>query len=61
MPGTYSQILLHVVFSTKARAPFIIPDIAERPYPYMGGIVRAAPPKDVLYGTNVTEIASAFA
>lgn len=41
MPGTYSQILLHVVFSTKHREPWIKPDIAERLYPYMGGIVRA--------------------
>lgn len=41
MPGTYSQILLHIVFSTKHREPWIKPDIAERLYPYMGGIVRA--------------------
>mgnify|MGYP000417151649 CR=1 FL=1 len=41
MPGTYSQILLHVVFSTKGRAPWTTPDIAKRLYPYMGGIVRA--------------------
>ncbi len=47
MPGTYSQLLLHVVFSTKGRAPWITPDVAERLYPYMGGIVRAE--KGVLY------------
>ncbi len=47
MPGTYSQILLHVVFSTKLRKPWITPDIAERLYPYMGGIVRAE--KGTLY------------
>ena len=41
MPGTYSQILLHIVFSTKHREPWITPDIAERLYPYIGGIVRA--------------------
>ena len=41
MPGTYSQILLHVVFSTKRREPWIAPGIAERLYPFMGGIVRA--------------------
>jgi len=33
MPGTYSQILLYIVFSTKHRAPWIMPDIAERLYP----------------------------
>jgi len=47
MAGTYSQILLHIVFSTKHRAPFITPDLAGRLYSYMGGIVRAE--KGVLY------------
>lgn len=47
MPGTYSQLLLHVVFSTKGRAPWITVEIAERLYPYIGGIVRAE--KGVLY------------
>lgn len=53
MPGTYSQILLHVVFSTKHREPWITPDIAERLYPYMGGIVRAE--KGVLYDIGGVE------
>ncbi len=47
MSGTYSQLLLHVVFSTKARTPWISDDIAERLYRYIGGIVRAE--KGVLY------------
>ena len=41
MPGTFSQILLHTVFSTKHRQSFITPDVANRLYPYLGGIVRA--------------------
>lgn len=41
MPGTYSQILLHIVFSTKRRQPWISPVVAERLYPYLGGIIRA--------------------
>ncbi|MCW5767916.1 MAG: IS200/IS605 family transposase [Phycisphaeraceae bacterium] len=41
MPGTYSQILLHVVFSTKGRSPWISAELSERLYPYIGGIVRA--------------------
>jgi len=53
MPGTYSQILLHVVFSTKRREPWITPGIAERLYPYMGGIVRAE--KGVLYDIGGVE------
>ena len=41
MPGTYSQILLHVVFSTKERRAQIKPEIQPRLYEYMGGLVRA--------------------
>lgn len=47
MPGTYSQLLLHVVFSTERRTPWITADIAERLFPYMGGIIRAE--KGTLY------------
>jgi REP element-mobilizing transposase RayT len=48
MPGTYSQILLHAVFSTKGRAAFIKPNIQPRLYDYIGGIIRAE--KGALYG-----------
>ena len=41
MPGTYSQILLHVVFSTKKRAASIKAAMQSRLYDYIGGIVRA--------------------
>jgi putative transposase len=41
MAGTYSQILLHIVFSTKGRKQWITPDVAERLYPYIGGIIRS--------------------
>ena len=47
MPGTYSQLLLHIVTSTKGRTPWISTAVAERLYPYIGGIVRAE--KGVLY------------
>jgi REP element-mobilizing transposase RayT len=47
MAGTYSQLLFHIVFSTKNRAPWIAPDVASRLYRYMGGIVRAE--RGVLY------------
>lgn len=53
MSGTYSQLLLHVVFSTKGRTSWIAADIAERLYPYMGGIVRAE--KGVLYDIGGVE------
>lgn len=41
MPGTFSQMLLHVVFSTKQRERWLTEDIVERLYPYIGGIIRA--------------------
>ena len=53
MPGTCSQLLLHVVFSTKGRRPWIAGDVAERLYPYIGGIVRAE--RGVLYDIGGVE------
>lgn len=53
MAGTYSQLLLHIVFSTKGRTPWITPDVAARLYPFMGGIVRAE--KGVLYAIGGAE------
>ncbi|MBK8266890.1 MAG: IS200/IS605 family transposase [Planctomycetes bacterium] len=53
MAGTFSQILLHAVFSTKRREPWITVDVAERLYPYIGGIIRAE--KGVLYDINGVE------
>lgn len=47
MPGTYSQILLHTVFSTKRRATIITPEVQPRLYDYIGGLVRAQ--KGVVY------------
>jgi hypothetical protein len=43
MPGTYTQILLHIVYSTKHRERWITPDLAERLHPYIGGIIRVEP------------------
>jgi putative transposase len=40
MPRTYTQLLNHVVFSTKERRPFLTPAVRERLFPYMGGIIR---------------------
>ena len=40
MPGTYSKLLYHIVFSTKKRARLITPDLQPRLYDYVGGIVR---------------------
>jgi len=40
MARTYTQLLNHIVFSTKDRLPQITPDLRSRLFPYMGGIVR---------------------
>ena len=40
MPHTFACLLVHVVFSTKGRAPDLSPELAGRLFPYMGGIVR---------------------
>jgi len=40
MPGTYSQLLLHVVFSTKHRTPWITDDLSRELYSYIGGVIR---------------------
>lgn len=53
MPGTYSQILLHIVFSTKHRQPLITADVASRLYPYLGGVIRAE--KGALYDIGGVE------
>ena len=53
MPGTYSQLLLHVVFSTKSRTPWIATEVAERLYPYVGGIIRGE--KGMLYDIGGVE------
>jgi putative transposase len=40
MPHSYTSIIVHVVFSTKDRAPHIDSALDERLYPYLGGILR---------------------
>jgi putative transposase len=40
MANTYSQIYLHIVFSTKNRTPWIDVDIETRVWAYIGGIAR---------------------
>ncbi len=39
--GSYSQLTYHIVYSTKFRYPSILPELRERLYEYIGGIIRA--------------------
>jgi REP element-mobilizing transposase RayT len=40
MSGTYTNLLLHLVFSTKNRVPLIDSQLQPRLYEYLGGIIR---------------------
>ena len=40
MAHTFTNLLVHVIFSTKDRLPQIDPDLSPRLFPYMGGILR---------------------
>lgn len=40
MPNAWTQNFYHTVFSTKQRAPLITPEIEERLFSFLGGIVR---------------------
>src|SRR3954469_19048238 len=40
MPSAYTQNFYHTVFSTKHRAPLITPELEQRLYPFIGGILR---------------------
>jgi REP element-mobilizing transposase RayT len=39
MPQSFAAVQLHVVFSTKNRAPLITPDLAPKLYAYIHGVV----------------------
>ncbi len=41
MAGTYTNLLYHIVFSTKNRIPLISTALKEEMYAYVGGIIRA--------------------
>jgi REP element-mobilizing transposase RayT len=41
MPESYTNLLYHIVFSTKNREPIITPDYEVRLHDYVGGIVRS--------------------
>jgi putative transposase len=41
MAGTFHNIKLHLVFSTKHRKPWMTPDVRPRIHDYLGGIIRS--------------------
>lgn len=40
MAHTYTNVLIHYIFSTKNREPIITAELQDRLWPYMGGIAR---------------------
>src|SRR5829696_5885793 len=53
MPQSLSSILIHLVFSTKSRHPFLIPEIDAQLYPYMATILKAMKsPALIINGTT---------
>jgi len=40
MAHTHTNLLFHIVFSTKERLPLLDADLKPRLFPYMGGIIR---------------------
>jgi REP-associated tyrosine transposase len=52
MSHTFTNLLTHVIFSTKDRQPLIIPEIKPRLHAYLGGMVRELKGKPItLNGT----------
>src|SRR5690242_10536162 len=41
MSHTYTNILIHAIFSTKGRHPWIDPDIRSEVFSYLGGTINA--------------------
>jgi putative transposase len=41
MPGTFTNLLYHVIFSTKSRAPLVDDSWSDELYRYLGGVIRA--------------------
>ena len=52
MSRTFTNLLTHLVFSTKDREPFIVPELKPELYAYLGGLARELKGKS--YGINGT-------
>ena len=50
MANTYISLYIHYIFSTKNRTPQIVPEIRDRLWPYLGGIVRDKKMKAIKVG-----------
>jgi putative transposase len=60
MPQSLSSILIHLVFSTKNREPFITADIESDLHDYLGGIFRRCECPSLLIGGTADHIHALF-
>jgi REP element-mobilizing transposase RayT len=61
MPQSLSSILVHLVFSTKNREPFISPDIESELHPYMGTVFREHNSPSLIIAGTTDHIHALFA
>jgi len=50
MSHSFSNLLIHIVFSTKGRKNLLSSDLRPRLFPYMGGIIREIKCKPIIIG-----------
>jgi REP-associated tyrosine transposase len=50
MGHSFSNLLIHLIFSTKGRRRFLSAGLRERLFPYMGGIIREIKCKPIIIG-----------
>jgi REP element-mobilizing transposase RayT len=60
MPQSLSSILVHLIFSTKNREPFITPAIESDLYPYMASIFRDHKSPSLIIGGEVDHVHALF-
>lgn len=52
MSRTFTNLLTHIIFSTKDREPLVVPEVKAELYAYLGGLTREL--KGKAYGINGT-------
>jgi len=60
MPQSLSSILIHLVYSTKNREPFLTPEIETELYPYMASIFKALKSPALLINGTSDHVHSLF-
>jgi REP element-mobilizing transposase RayT len=61
MPQSLSSVLIHLIFSTKNREPFITPTIESELHPYMATIFREHDSPSLIIGGTTDHIHALFA